>query len=147
MAQQPSLTLFLTRDAVRLFTSFYNNKTLAGAGFAPVRITMGYPRFKLAYTLAGTVKEIAPRRSYFYAPADEFAGAYRAQLDELGVDRIRALLAPISSEHEGRDLALVCFEKPGEPCHRRQFAAWWEEQTGEIVAELPFPTPPAPSTA
>jgi hypothetical protein len=36
---------------------------------------------------------------------------------------------------------LLCFEdvhRDGEgACHRRTFARWWEEQTGEVVEELP----------
>jgi hypothetical protein len=34
---------------------------------------------------------------------------------------------------------LLCFEdltKPGLWCHRRPFANWWLENTGEVVPEL-----------
>ena len=43
----------------------------------------------------------------------------------------------ISSEHGGKPVCLLCWEKPHEPyCHRWTLARWLEEQTGVEVAEL-----------
>lgn len=39
----------------------------------------------------------------------------------------------------GRDAVLLCFESlktPGQFCHRRIFAEWWESITGEVIPEL-----------
>jgi rubrerythrin len=44
----------------------------------------------------------------------------------------------VSARHGGERLVLLCFEDvlAGESCHRRTFAQWWEEQTGQEVPEL-----------
>lgn len=41
----------------------------------------------------------------------------------------------------GQEPILLCWEKPGEFCHRRLVAAWFEEKLGVIVPE----TVPAPA--
>jgi hypothetical protein len=43
--------------------------------------------------------------------------------------------------HGERPLALLCFEDvhAGQLCHRRMFAAWWHEQTGELLPEYESP--------
>ena len=53
-------------------------------------------------------------------------------------------LQPAITEQSGdHRLVLLCFEdlsKPGEWCHRRIFADWWKDITGDHVRELgPLP--------
>ncbi len=124
-----------------VWTSRYTNYGgILESGLAPIRVTLGAPRFKLPYKLAGNIPQLAPTRATFTSPSHLFEGLYRAQLNELGVGAIRLLLDEAEAE-AGRGLVLLCFEdveKLGEhSCHRRQFAAWWREQTGEVIAELP----------
>ncbi|WP_156181066.1 DUF488 family protein, N3 subclade [Desulfovibrio sp. TomC] len=38
----------------------------------------------------------------------------------------------------GDDASLLCYEKPGDFCHRRIVAEWLEKGTGEVVPELKF---------
>ncbi|TVL91973.1 DUF488 family protein [Streptomyces sp. SAJ15] len=105
----------------------------------PVRITLGAPRFKLPYSLTHSVRELAPRRDYLSQPEPEFTAAYRADLDQLGPDRIAARLRQITQAEGDHRLVLLCFEdlaKPGLWCHRRVFAAWWKGVTGDEVREL-----------
>ncbi|MFF3060157.1 hypothetical protein [Streptomyces sp. NPDC057909] len=105
----------------------------------PVRITLSPPRWTLPYAMEYQVREAAPSREYFGWPRPDFEKAYRAQLDNRGLDFFGPRFQEIAVA--GRDLRLVllCFEdlaKPGEWCHRRMFAAWWREQTGAPVREL-----------
>jgi len=83
----------------------------------------------------------------FHLEGEEFERAYRARLEKAGVDDLRRQLNAISARHAGRDLVLLCFEdvwRDGEDaCHRRSFARWWRDQTGELVEELP-PAPALP---
>jgi hypothetical protein len=71
---------------------------------AYVRISLGVPRVKLPdprYTERRHyvyVSELAPRREYFHAPADEFARRYVDQL-RLYADDIDRKLAAIPPEH------------------------------------------------
>ncbi len=98
----------------------------------------GTPRFKRPYRYH-LLRLLAPSREAFETEDDqEFERVYLGQLEKLGVDRIANQLGRISHEHDGKPLALLCFENvlKGEACHRRAFADWWKEQTGQDVPEL-----------
>ncbi|WP_406172105.1 DUF488 family protein [Streptomyces sp. NBC_00996] len=105
----------------------------------PVRITLGAPRFKLPYSLTHSVRELAPRRDYLSLSEPEFTKAYRADLDRLGPARIAERLKEIAEAESDHRLVLLCFEdlsKPALWCHRRTFASWWKDATGDEVREL-----------
>ncbi|WP_180685853.1 DUF488 family protein [Streptomyces gossypiisoli] len=105
----------------------------------PVRITLGAPRFKLPYSLNHAVRELAPSRDYLSWPEPEFTKAYRADLDRLGPVRIAERLREIAQAENDHRLVLLCFEdlsKPALWCHRRTFASWWKDTTGDEVREL-----------
>ncbi|KPI15704.1 hypothetical protein OK074_2149 [Actinobacteria bacterium OK074] len=105
----------------------------------PVRITLGAPRWVLPYVLEHQVREAAPSREYFGVARPTYEAAYLAQLDRCGVEFFASRFREIAAA--GRDLRLVllCFEdlsEPGQWCHRRMFAEWWQEETGARVREL-----------
>ncbi|MDQ8706814.1 hypothetical protein RCO28_30730 [Streptomyces sp. LHD-70] len=105
----------------------------------PVRITLSPPRWALPYSLDHKVTELAPSRAYFGSGRAEFELAYRAQLDRCGVEALAARFQRIAVAAGDLRLVLLCFEdlaEPGEWCHRRMFAAWWQERTGGQVREL-----------
>jgi hypothetical protein len=60
------------------------------------------------------------------------------KLDGIGPVQIMRELAGISGEHDGRDLALCCYEDllAGIQCHRVIFSAWLEDKTGIVVPEI-----------
>ena len=106
----------------------------------PVRTSRRPPRFKLAYPLTEKLSDLMPDLNMLDLPRAEFETAYRAKLGQIGVDALRAQLEAISAQHGGKPLALLCFEDVSRDemaCHRRVFARWWTEQTGEQVNELP----------
>jgi hypothetical protein len=125
-----------------LFTGRYQSTgVITSSGCGPVRITVGHPRFRLGYDLIGRAECLYPSRSMLtIADETEFDRTYRSHLDVVGVDRIHTDLTQISEAHGGIGLVLLCFEDVftfGErSCHRRSFARWWEEQTGQPVPEL-----------
>jgi hypothetical protein len=106
-----------------------------------VRISLGVPRVRLPdprYTeLAhyAYVAELAPRREYLRAPADEFDRLYADRLRQFA-DDIDAKLAAIPPEHGA--LALLCWERRirGPECHRRLAARWLEDRYDVEVPEL-----------
>lgn len=105
----------------------------------PVRITLGAPRWTLTYALEHQVRQAAPSRAYFGSPRQEFEAAYVRQLDEHGVELFASLFQEIAVRAGDLRLVLLCFEDlaaPGQWCHRRMFAAWWQEKTGARVREL-----------
>jgi hypothetical protein len=119
----------------------YGGRVLgANHGIRLYRTSRGGPRFKLDYPLVHSLLKLAPARDLWGLNLADFIPAYRAQLDAVGVAAIRKDLAKITSKAPGKEPVLLCFEdirKPEQWCHRRVFADWWAEQTGEVVDELP----------
>jgi hypothetical protein len=91
------------------------------------------------------------------APKYEFFAAYKAgEIDSDGYtsEFRRLVLAPLNprllydrlhAEH-GPEVTLLCYEKPGDFCHRRLVAEWFEQELGVSVPELTFGPPPKEST-
>ena len=105
----------------------------------PIGITVGNPRWPLGYVLACNLRALAPTRSMLGLPTDVFEQIYRARLDNLGVEAIRALLQRCCDDASNDRLVLLCFEdvdQPGKSCHRQMLATWWQEHTGDVVPEL-----------
>ncbi|MFE3216080.1 DUF488 family protein [Streptomyces antimycoticus] len=120
-----------------LFTNRY--QTFQSSQGVPVRITLGAPRFKLSYSLTHVVRELAPRREYFSKPLPEFTAAYRGDLDRFGATRVADRLHQITEAEDDYRLVLLCFEDLADAaqwCHRRIFATWWKDVTGDEVREL-----------
>jgi hypothetical protein len=128
------------RSPLTIATSRYQaREKIAASGLAPVGTTVGGPRFKLGYELAGMASKLAPYGLLHVEDPADFARAYRRRLDSVGVGPIRSLLGELAGNARAEGVVLLCFEdlgRPGEWCHRRVFAEWWQEQTGEFVDEL-----------
>ncbi len=122
---------------MKLATSRYGAPELiAESGLAPVGITVSLPRWRLGYELAGTLGPLAPNELLDLDDRAVFEARYRERLDRFGVGCTRTVLVAFAEAFDAPGCVLLCFERPGEFCHRRIFAVWWEEQTGEIVPEL-----------
>jgi hypothetical protein len=88
------------------------------------------------------LKELAPWGLRGIADHVEFAKSYRGRLDAFGVETLAIRFAEISRAHHDRGLVLLCFEPAGAFCHRRVFAEWWLQRTGQQVPELTGEQPP-----
>jgi hypothetical protein len=124
-----------------LATSRYQAADLIEAsGRAAVGITLWYPRWKLRYPLVANLRQLAPTREIIHVgDASIFEEMYRQRLDDLGIGGVHELLVMCVQRANNERLALACYEdltKPGLGCHRRMFAAWYQEHTGESVPEL-----------
>ncbi len=127
----------------RLFTARFANKTLVDHPAAKVRITLGHPRFRLNYELAGKIPDLAPTREMFNKTEVDFTALYTALLIERGgIEHLTQRFASVTAAAGTDDLVLLCFERltpptPGVFCHRRVFAEWWTAATKQPVLELP----------
>lgn len=103
----------------------------------PVRISLGVPKFWPAAERLPFIAELAPDGWMMSREGEAFGAAYLAKLDRIGVDLIAERFEAITTVHAGA-LALMCFEDvlAGQGCHRRLFADWWLERTGEVVPEV-----------
>lgn len=120
----------------------------------PVRSSNGAPRWPLKYDLRHAALLTFPAMTDVRAAhkgglgEDEFRDRYHRTLTGRGVLAIGDELQGIADRAGDHRLVLLCFDKvdQGEWCHRRMFAEWWEQQTGDPVRELgPIGKPPAPS--
>ena len=104
----------------------------------PVRISLGVPKFPLSWELPSScLWELTPRGHYFHDPPDVFAEKYLAQLDRYGPARLHEIFTALATGEA--PLVALCFErnvKSAADCHRRLWAAFWFERTGEYVPEL-----------
>lgn len=122
-----------------LYTSRFQNPELKTGNYTVVRISLGAPRWKIAYSIAGAIKEIMPAGLLKIEDINEFAEKYYKRLDSFGVDVIRQQLQQYESF--GKPVVLCCFEDVRKGginnwCHRTIFAKWWKAKTGEDIEEL-----------
>ncbi len=123
-------------NAPDLFTSYWSNPALRKVDAVKVCISRGVPRWPLPFRYR-RANLLAPSRETFALRSDEaFEREYLRGLDEAGAEKIAAILARIGNEEGGGPLVLLCWEKPGQVCHRRMFADWWTERNGQEVPEL-----------
>jgi len=111
-------------------------------GFQQVRISVSAPRYWPGPH--PSIQELAP---YGLMELDDqkFEQAYDRRLTRHGVDQIDRLLGELVRSYAPKPIVLCCYEdvsndKPNgyQSCHRRLFANWWEDQTGDRIDEYPF---------
>ena len=130
-----------------IWTSRDSNKELPNGNYYPVGISIGHPRFRLGYELREQCFSLAPKGYMLNMDIENFKEAYYGKLEGIGTERIISMVNKLDerARSEGKELVLLCFEDvrvEGEWCHRTVFAQWWAEKVGEIIEELPDPTPP-----
>lgn len=80
-------------------------------------------------------KTLAPTPELFHAKGISNE-EYRLRYERLVLDKLDPLSTYNSIvEKYGNDIVLLCFEKPGDFCHRRIVAEWFETHLGVIVPE------------
>lgn len=80
------------------------------------------------------MRELAPNdQTWVLEDLEAFEASYLRQLEDLGPERILADLERIG---RGRPVVMLCWERPGEFCHRRVLANFLRAQTLIEVPEL-----------
>ena len=64
--------------------------------------------------------------------ASEFYGRYRLQLQGLDPHQV---VEDLERLVDGPEIVMLCWEAPGEYCHRRIAATWLESELGIVVPE------------
>ena len=130
-----------------IWTSRYSNKELQSGNYYPVGISIRQPKFRLAYELREQCYSLAPKGYMLNMDIERFKQAYYEKLEGIGTEKIIDIVTRLDEKarSEGKELVLLCFEDvrvESDWCHRTIFAEWWAENMGEIIEELPDPTPP-----
>jgi len=125
----------------KIYTSRYNNRKLKDFDGVKVQISMRLPEWYLGY-VPERIKLLEPRGVEW---DENFEANYRKQLEKIGVEAIEREFQRLWSEYPDKPIILLCFENVYEKdCHRRMFARWWQENTGETIEELEKPPVPKP---
>lgn len=132
-----------------IWVSRYSNKEIVQNKdkYYPVGISIGQPKFQLGYQLREQCFSLAPKGYMLNMDIDRFKPEYYKKLENIGTKRIISMVTRLDekAQEEGKELILLCYEDvriPENWCHRTIFAEWWAEQMGELIEELPDPTPP-----
>ena len=118
---------------MKIYTSYFAKAAiLRKAGIVPIGVALWPPRFFRGISM----KQVAPRRYMLddRLTDEEYIRMYRN--DVLRLVDARSLIQDLERASRGMDVALCCFEKPGDFCHRHILAKWLNEQTGIEVSEF-----------
>ena len=118
---------------MKIYTSYFAKASiLRKAGIVPIGVALWPPRFFRGISM----KQVAPRRYMLddRLTDEEYIRMYRN--DVLRLVDARSFIQDLERASRGMDVALCCFEKPGDFCHRHILAKWLNEQTGIEVSEF-----------
>lgn len=129
-----------------LYTSYYGNPHLDPDKAFLVRISNSAPgEFPLNFTFQEAIPSwetiVGPYKNGIITEID-FVIRYRRQIESkmftvlLALDTIQEKAKALGFQ----DIVFLCYEKPGQFCHRRVFAEWLQEKTGETVEEYHNPS-------
>ena len=126
-----------------IYTSRFANPVLKYGEYTAVRISVGAPRWKLGYKITGAIPDLMPKSLRHIKDIETFRPLYYARLNLFGAEKIRKQL--FYFESFGKPIVLLCFEDLRQSnsvwCHRKLFADWWKDKTGEIITELEDSSP------
>lgn len=118
---------------MKIFTSYFgNSRKLKEAGVNMICIAIGKPRF-----IAGIPQmlNVCPTRYMVSGPCsrEEYLKLYDRILASQDANQVVKQIEMLSG---GKDVALCCYEKPGDFCHRHILAKWITENTGIEITEF-----------
>lgn len=114
---------------MKVYTSYFaNSKALAKAGIMQISIARYSPKWFTGprYTyVAPTSFMLSSGCSH-----EEYLKRYQGILDSQNPQRVMNAIAQIS---RGQDVALCCYEKPGDFCHRHLLSEWLRKNGYDVV--------------
>lgn len=117
---------------MKIYTSYFARaRQLTAKGIVPVSIAQKPPHW---YYGARTLT-VAPTPSILYTTKSDEEYTRRFKTEVLGHADARRFADELKELSGGKDVALCCYEKPTEFCHRQLVAEWLREELGEDVTE------------
>ena len=118
---------------MKIYTSYFSNaKKLAEVGIEVIGIALYPPKWFTGLSM----KSLAPTYSIFKFSdtQEEYVSRFKAEV--LSRLNPKEVVATINNFSRGKDVALCCFEKPNEFCHRHLVADWLNSTLGLNVEEF-----------
>ncbi len=117
---------------MKVYTSYFARAgKLIQANVTPIGIALYPPKF----FYGSSISCLAPKRYMLNdkLSEEEYTQLYIGDvLSKINIPILKDTMLRMSNE---KDIALLCYEKPGEFCHRHIFSRWWLEETGELIEE------------
>lgn len=125
---------------MKVYTSYFGNaKTLAKHNVKIVSVARWQPRYlSVPIVMLDVAPEVWMLKN---ATHEQYVNGYNRILSRVNAHEFMKRLETISG---GSDVALCCYEKPGDFCHRHMLADYLTQQTGIEVKEFEVPAPPPP---
>lgn len=119
---------------MKIYTSYFGNLgRLKDSGIEPIGIALYPPK----WFRGCSVQTCSPTKSILFAKnqtQEEYVSRYRKEvLSRLDVN---GFLETLKSFSHGKDVALCCYEKPSDFCHRHILAEWLNENYGLDIQEF-----------
>ena len=122
---------------MKIYTGYFGNMK-AYRGMTCVAISLSVPKW-LTFQIPNC-RELNPKPYMLHMDQTQYTEAYNRILDNLSSQDIVDFLDRVSG---GKDVVLLCYEKPQDFCHRQLVAAWLNK-AGLDVQEYVKPEPQKP---
>ena len=117
---------------MKIYTSYFgNSKKLNASNIKIICVAIGRPKF----IQAPQMLNVCPTRYMVSGPCsrEEYLRLYDQILAKQDARQVVKQIEMLSG---GQDVALCCYEKPGDFCHRHILAKWITDSTGIEVKEF-----------
>lgn len=116
---------------MKIYTSYHRNVSkLKDAGVVPVSISRYFPKY--SFFKYDTYLDLAPRGDMLKMDEETYRYHFDKILAKLNAKKVFEDIKKLS---KGKDVALLCFEKPGDFCHRQIVAKWLSRNLNIEVVE------------
>ncbi|MBE6244247.1 MAG: DUF488 domain-containing protein [Bacteroidales bacterium] len=116
---------------MKIYTSYFGNMSrLCGDNILPISVALYPPKWFMGYKFTS----LAPTRFMLCGDCsrEEYIRMYAKILDKAGAERIVKAVEKVAGS---RDVAFLCFEKPGDFCHRHLLADYLNKKLNLGVTE------------
>lgn len=117
---------------MKIYTSYFSNAKKLGANNIEI---IGISLYPPKWFTGVSIKSLAPSYSIFKYSNTEEEYTARFKAEVLSRLDAKSIYERIKSFSNGKDVALCCFEKPYEFCHRHLVAEWLNANLGIDVEE------------
>lgn len=119
-----------------IYTSYFGRlKQLHKEGILSIGIALSPPR----YFVGSSLGYLAPRPYMLRMTENEYTVRYNAEI--LAQISPKWFVEELERIGKGRDIALLCYEKPDDFCHRQLVAKWLKKCVGIDVREWNYSEP------
>jgi uncharacterized protein (DUF488 family) len=117
---------------MEIYTSYFaKEKKLKVKSIVPIGIARFPPKFFYGQNLF----DLAPRPDMLRMSEEQYDREFKKILARLNPQQIYEQIQKMSG---GRDVALLCFEKSGDPCHRYMVADWLNKELRLNIKEFDY---------